>query len=165
MQHTLSFQSCCTDSTASVHLSIFLSSHIYHILTWHCQLYKINKSLNPWPQLPLHTFSPFPVGLSAVSSNLLPFANLCPPLARIQHACPEKLPSYTFPLSSQIVIPSFPSPDEVILTSYCHMLLKPLSSYVTRCVIHGLRSFYILVKCSKTLASLNITETDILGRC
>lgn len=111
-----------------VHLSIFLSSLIYHIITWHCQLHQINNSLNLLPHLPLNQCSLFPVGLSAVSSNLLPFANLCPPLAQIQHACPEKPHSYTFPPSwiKLIVIPSFPSADEVFLTTYCHMLLKHL---------------------------------------
>lgn len=108
--------------------SIFLSSLIYHIITWHCLLYQINNSLNLLPQLPTNQCSVFPVGMSAVSSNLLPFDNLCPPLAQIQHSCPEKPHSYTFPPSwvKPNIIPSFPSGEGVFLTTSSHMLLKHL---------------------------------------
>ncbi len=64
-------------------------------------------------------------------------ASLCPPLAQIQHACPEKLHSYMFPLSwiKPIVIPSFPSADEVILSSYSTITCcySTYSSCVTKC--------------------------------
>lgn len=83
------------------------------------------------------------MGLSAVSSNLLPFANLCPLLAQIQKACPEKPHSHTFPPP----LPSFLSAHWEIVTSVCHMLLKKCSSDVVRWAILTVRILYTLIKC------------------
>lgn len=70
--------------------------------------------------------SVFPVGLSAVSSNLLPFANLCPPLAQIQHGCPEQAARLHFSSlmdkTNSNTFLLFLSLHEVILTGARHMM-------------------------------------------
>lgn len=71
--------------------SIFLSSLIYHIITWHCLLYQINNLLNLLPQLPSNQCSVFPVGMSAVSSNLLPFWRSLPALGSNTTLLPRKV--------------------------------------------------------------------------
>lgn len=62
-------------SSTAVHQSL-----TYNTVTRPCWIYQINIAPKPLTQI-------FPLGLSAVSSNLLPFAHLCPPLAQIQHPC------------------------------------------------------------------------------
>lgn len=100
MWRTIFFRSHRTASAASVHLSIFPSSLINHILTWLCQLHQVNNLLDLWPQL---LWKPVLSVSCGIISCFLKSAAICqslPTLGPNTRRLPRKASLPHFPSSS-----------------------------------------------------------------
>lgn len=112
----------------------FLRSLTYDVLTWPCQIYQTNISPTPLTQF-------FPLGLSAVSSNLLPFAPSLPTLGP-STACLPNMEHFSSLVATTTCDTFFSFRTWSVFKYLQSHAAKALSSYVIMCTTVEPRLFF-----------------------